>query len=82
MRDVERVLSAVRKDGMALAVGLVHPGVVGMSAPVFDADGKLVASLNLAGMDGTMDRRTQNSAARALRAAASSLSSQIGNASK
>ena len=44
MSDVEKLLAKVRKDGMAVAVGLMHPGVVGMSAPIFDIDGDIVAT--------------------------------------
>ncbi len=76
--DVEKLLSKVHKDGMAVAVGLMHPGVVGMSAPIFDIDGDIVATINLAGVDGIMDPRPQSAAARALRAAAEDLTHQLG----
>jgi DNA-binding IclR family transcriptional regulator len=78
MRDVERLKAKVRKDGLAVAVGLMHPGVVAMSAPVFDIDGDIVATINLAGMDGVMDVRAQGVPARTLRAAAADLSHQLG----
>jgi DNA-binding IclR family transcriptional regulator len=78
MGDVEKLLAKVHKDGMAVAVGLMHPGVVGMSAPIFDIDGDIVATINLAGVDGILDVRPQGVAARALRAAASDLSHQLG----
>jgi len=78
MADVERLLAKVRKDGMAVAVGLMHPGVIGMSAPVFDIDGDVIATVNLAGMDGIMDTRPTSAARRALRAAAADLSHQLG----
>jgi DNA-binding IclR family transcriptional regulator len=78
MADVEKLLAKVRKDGMAVAVGLMHPGVIGMSAPVFDIDGDVIATVNLAGMDGIMDTRPTSAARRALRAAAADLSHQLG----
>jgi DNA-binding IclR family transcriptional regulator len=78
MPDVEKLLAKVQKDGMAVAVGLMHPGVVGMSAPVFDITGDIIATINLAGMDGVMDTRPQSAARRALRAAAADLSHQLG----
>jgi len=78
MGDVEKLLAKVRKDGMAVAVGLMHPGVVGMSAPIFDIDGDIVATINLAGVDGITDARPQSAAGRALRAAAADLSHQLG----
>jgi DNA-binding IclR family transcriptional regulator len=76
--DVEKLLAKIHRDGMAIAVGLMHPGVVGMSAPIFDIDGDIVATINLAGVDGIMDVRPQGVAAHALRAAASDLSHQLG----
>jgi len=78
MGDVEKLLAKVQKDGMAVAVGLMHPGVIGMSAPIFDIDGDIVATINLAGMDGVLDTRPQSAARRALRAAAADLSHQLG----
>ena len=78
MSDVEKLLAKVQKDGMAVAVGLMHPGVIGMSAPVFDITGDIIATINLAGMDGVMDTRPQSAARRALRAAAADLSHQLG----
>jgi DNA-binding IclR family transcriptional regulator len=78
MSDVEKLLAKVHRDGVAIAVGLMHPGVVGMSAPIFDIDGDVVATINLAGMDGVMDTRPQSVARRALRAAAADLSHQLG----
>ena len=76
-RDVEKLLAKVREEGVGVAVGLMHPGVVGMSAPVFDVDGDIVATVNLAGVDGVLDTRPQGAARRALRAAASDLSHQL-----
>jgi len=78
MSDVEKLLAKVQKDGMAVAVGLMHPGFIGMSAPVFDITGDIIATINLAGMDGVMDTRPQSAARRALRAAAADLSHQLG----
>jgi DNA-binding IclR family transcriptional regulator len=76
--DVDKLLAKVQKDGIGVAVGLMHPGVIGMSAPIFDIDGDIVATINLAGMDGVMDARPKSVAARALRSAAADLSHQLG----
>jgi DNA-binding IclR family transcriptional regulator len=78
MNDVEKILTRVRKEEMAVAVGLMHPGVVGMSAPIFDIDGEVVATINLAGVEGITDTRPQSAARRALREAAAGLSHQLG----
>jgi len=79
MGDVERLVAKVRKDRMAVAVGLMHPGVVGISAPIFDVDGDIVATVNLAGVDGVTDTRRQGAPANALRAAAADLTHQLGH---
>jgi DNA-binding IclR family transcriptional regulator len=76
--DVEKLLTKVQRDGIAVAVGLMHPGVIGMSAPVFDIDGDIIATINLAGMDGVLDTRPQSVARRVLRSAAADLSHQLG----
>ncbi len=78
LADVEKLLTKVQRDGMAVAVGLMHPGVIGMSAPVFDIDGDIIATINLAGMDGVLDTRPQSVARRVLRSAAADLSHQLG----
>lgn len=77
--DVEKLLVKVRKDRMAVIAGLVHSGVAGMSAPVFDGSGELVAALNLVGMDGLLDTRVDGAPGRALAAAAERLSRQLGS---
>jgi DNA-binding IclR family transcriptional regulator len=79
MREVERLVAKVRKDGMAIAVGLMHRGVVGMSAPIFDIDGDIVATINLTGVDEVMDTRLNGVTANALRAAAADLTHQLGH---
>jgi DNA-binding IclR family transcriptional regulator len=78
MRDVEKLLAKVRREGVGVAVGLMHPGVIGMSAPIFDIDGDIVATINLAGMDGIMDIRAHSPVRRALGAAAADLTHQLG----
>lgn len=78
LRDVEKLLAKIEKDGMAVGVGLMHPGVVGMSAPIFDIHGDIVATINLAGMNGIIDPRPQSRARRALLAAAADLTHQLG----
>jgi len=78
LADVEKLVAKVQKEGTAVAVGLMHPGVVGMSAPIFDINRDIVATINLAGVDGILDTRPQSAARRALRAAAADLSRQLG----
>lgn len=81
-RDVESLIAKVRKDGMAIAEGLMHRGVVAMSAPIFDIDGDIVATINLTGVDGVMDTRLNGPTAKALRAVAADLTHQLGNSTR
>lgn len=67
---------------MAIAEGLMHRGVVAMSAPIFDIDGDIVATINLTGVDGVMDTRLSGPTAKALRAVAADLTHQLGNSTR
>lgn len=78
MRDVDAILDKVRAQGFATASGTQHHGIAGVSAPVFDYTGKIVAALTLVGMEGVLDVSPQGKAVRTLLKAASDLSSQIG----
>ena len=73
MADVEKLLAKVKKDGMAVAVGLMHPGVIGMSAPVFDIDGDVIATDQPGGHGRHHGHAAESAARRALRAAAADL---------
>ena len=42
-------LAAIRRDGYCVTHGEVNPGVFGVAAPVFDADGLVVGSILIAG---------------------------------
>lgn len=68
----------MRAQGFATASGTQHHGIAGVSAPVFDYTGKIVAALTLVGMEGVLDVSPQGKAIRTLLKAASELSSQIG----
>jgi DNA-binding IclR family transcriptional regulator len=73
-REVERV----RADGIAAVDGVALPGVSAVSAPVFDARGRLVLSLTAIGPSATFDSALDGAVAAALRPAAAQLSLRLG----
>jgi DNA-binding IclR family transcriptional regulator len=81
MRDVGVLLDAVRAQGFAIAIGTMHRGIAGVSAPVFDYTGKIVAALTLVGMEGVLNLNPQGEPIHALRTAAAQLSSHVGGLS-
>jgi DNA-binding IclR family transcriptional regulator len=78
MRDVETLLDAARAQGFASASGTMHRGIAGVSAPVFDYTGKIVAALTLVGLEGVLNLDPKGQPIRSLLEAASNLSSCVG----
>ena len=50
-------LAAVRRDGYFVSHGEFNPGVFGVAAPVFNADGLVVGSIGIAGSEEKLDSR-------------------------
>jgi len=50
-------LAAIRKDGYIMTRGEFNPGVFGVSAPVFNAEGLVVGSIGIAGSEERLDRK-------------------------
>ena len=50
-------LAAIRRDGYIVSHGEFNPGVFGISAPVFNAEGLVVGSIGIAGAEDRMDRK-------------------------
>ena len=73
-REVERV----RADRIAVIDGVALPGVSAVSAPVFDARGRLVLSLTAIGPSATFDSAVDGAVAARLRPAAAQLSMRLG----
>lgn len=76
--DVEALLAEVRRRRLATAPGTVQADVIGVSAPVFDHSGSLVAALTLVGVLGAFDVTAKSREVRALHEAADRLSRQLG----
>lgn len=45
--ELRRLLAAVRRDGYAVAPGMIDPGAAGLAAPVRDRDDRVVAALSV-----------------------------------
>jgi DNA-binding IclR family transcriptional regulator len=76
--SLQAQLTEVRAQGLSRAVDAVVPGVSALAAPVFDEQGAMVLSLTAIGPSAVVDSRLDGPVAQALRAAAKSLSRQLG----
>jgi DNA-binding IclR family transcriptional regulator len=78
MQNVNAMLDKVRAQGFATAVGTTNHGIVGVSAPIFDYTGKIVAALTLVGLEGVLDLDPRGRPIRTLLNAAADLSIRLG----
>lgn len=79
-RELDRLVDEVRGHGLARTVDRPIPGISALSAPVFDAHGRLVLAMTVTGATGTLETAWTGKAARALVAAAKRVSSRLGAA--
>ena len=76
--QVQAMLSESRAQGLGRVVNVLLPGISGLCAPVFDADGHLVLGVVSLGSSATLDADWQGPVANALRAFAEQLSADLG----
>ena len=76
--QVQAMLSESRSQGLGRVVNGLLPGISGLCAPVFDADGHLVLGVVSLGSSATLDADWQGPVANALRAFAEQLSADLG----
>jgi DNA-binding IclR family transcriptional regulator len=72
------MLNESRAQGLGRVVNVLLPGISGLCAPVFDADGHLVLGVVSLGSSATLDTDWQGPVADALRAFAAQLSADLG----
>ncbi len=77
-RQLEKNLTEFRKRGLSRATGSLTPGINGFSVPVYDFNGQMVASITALGSVGDFDAEWDSPTARAMLAAAQSLSQRLG----
>jgi DNA-binding IclR family transcriptional regulator len=76
--QVQAMLSESRAQGLGRVVNVLLPGISGLCAPVFDADGHLALGVVSLGSTATLDADWQGPVANALRAFAGQLSADLG----
>lgn len=77
-KHYEHELAATRNNGIACAGGSHTPGINGLSAPVFDHTGQMIAAITALGSAGQFKADPQSREALAVKAAASKLSERLG----
>ena len=77
-REQARIVEATRKDGIARAGGSHTPGINGLSAPVFDHSGQMVAAITAVGTAGQFEATAKSAEATKVIAASAKLSSLLG----
>lgn len=80
LQDVQAILDETRAHGLGRVVHSLLPGVGGLCAPVFDAQGRLALGLVLLGSVATLDTDWTGAPATALQRCARQLSDDLGHA--
>ena len=76
--DVQALRAEVLRHGLGRMIGEENPGLVALAAPVFDHDGRIVMTMTLVSIIGTMDAEYDGAPARELKATANQLSRRLG----
>lgn len=76
--NLEKTLTEIRKRGIARASGSMTPGINGFSAPVYDHNGAMVATITALGSVGNFDNDWDSPLAQAIKAAGAELSHRLG----
>jgi len=78
-QDVEAILEETRRQGLGRVVHSLLPGVGGLCAPVFDAQGRMALGLVVLGSVATLDTDWTGTPAQSLRRCAEQLSADLGH---
>lgn len=78
LSDVQALRAEVLRHGLGRMIGEENPGLVAIAAPVFDHDGRIVMTITLVSIIGTMDADYDGAPARELKATANQLSRRLG----
>jgi len=76
--QLDALIADIRQHGMSRAVGSVIPGINAFCAPVFDHDGKMALAITGLGPAGLFPPNWNSPTAKAIGAAAQSISRQLG----
>jgi DNA-binding IclR family transcriptional regulator len=78
-KDVKTALEEVRRYGVGRQTGELNAGFYGLSAPIFDHRGALVAAIGTVGVAGVFDASWTGPTATQLRRAAREISTKLGH---
>lgn len=78
MADVQALRAEVLRHGFGRMIGEENPGLVALATPVFDHDGRIVLTITLVSIIGTIDAEYDGEPARELKAMAHQLSRRLG----
>ena len=70
-------LARIRRDGVVVSVGEFNPGVIGISAPVFNRSGQILGSIGIAGDESKFDRAALERIAALVKNAAQEVTERI-----
>lgn len=76
--EMRQLLQDIRRDGMACGISVPLPGVNSLSAPVFDAAGRMALAITLIGPNEVFGAQIDGPAGRVLRASAARVSARLG----
>ena len=76
--QLKAMLKETRQQGLGRVVNVLLPGIAGLCAPVFDADGHLVLGVVVLGSSATLDTAWDGPIAQHLRQFAAQLSTDLG----
>ncbi len=77
--EVQQMLADIRASGMGRGLSTPQPGINTLSAPVFDADGKVALVFTVFGPQGVFDAEIDGPAGHLLRAHADAVSYRLGH---
>jgi DNA-binding IclR family transcriptional regulator len=79
LQEAQAILDETRHQGLGRVVHSLLPGVGGLCAPVFDAQGRMALGLVVLGSVATLDTEWSGAPAQALRRCADQLSADLGH---
>jgi DNA-binding IclR family transcriptional regulator len=77
-RDVGRLITDIRGRGLSYAAELLVPGLGAVGAPIFDHEGRIVATIGIVGLPGTLELTGSGSDGEAVTKKAAEVSRRLG----
>ena len=71
-------LAKIRRAGVVITVGEFNPGVIGISAPIFNRSGQILGSLGVAGSESKFKRGELDRISELVKTAAEEVNERIG----